>query len=436
MSHIRVRDLESGYVGRAASASSDGPSQADLTILEGDDFAGKTLDPGEIHCRGMKLCHNQYDRAYERFPEEYLKRFNDTLVGKSVLPGHNYDALPLGRFYTAELTSSMEDMPCPDNSMGRELPEWWWNYYDEDAAPTGSIKDIVPAFVNKRKRVQWCEPSFYFAANDATEPMRQNIDLGVWRHVSIGFRYDDLTCDLCDASYLSYNCPHILGYMDEAGKKVATGTYSGDTQKVEALEGSIVYLGCQPRARLMKAASEGNIDPSQLALTPYGEDLVQLKEAEAWARVYGHKQKSWSMVGIRPKGTTPAPAPKEDLKGGKAGEEAPPVSDPPEEPLDPDCPPGGQTFEARLEAALGAVAGCLKDAREIQQKRAEKGGKFSPARHEQIQEIHQELGELLETTRPMADPSAATEDRARRMRQLRLQVLQDDLANDTEWAAA
>lgn len=282
--NIRVREFG------GVKAEDLNPSADDLRLLAGEDYAGRTLSAEQVVVRNMLLCHDQYDRTYERFPKSYLERFTETLPGKSVLSGHDSGgysgagALPLARFFRAETETRNEEIPVPVR--GRRVMRMG-NYAASKSA------EVVPNFEPRQMDVTFLRAGFYFPNDDAAKGLLNRIDLGVYRSVSIGFRYDDLNCDLCNASYLRSDCPHILGWELVDGP-VVTCTYSGDAQRAEALEGSIVYLGAQPQARLLKQAQAGQVDPAALAMTPYGEDLVILKEAEAYAREFGHQRKSWA----------------------------------------------------------------------------------------------------------------------------------------------
>src|SRR5678809_578887 len=154
--------------------------------------ATEPLEATQVYAGRMALCNNQYDRAHERFPEGYLKRFAETIVGKSVLSGHDYRSLPVGRFYAAELQKT-----------------------------GGDRIDLVTRY--------------YMLADDELVP---KIRAGVVKGVSVGFQPDRRLCDLCGKDYDDWffmpsdgeedeSCRHIAGRMyGEAGaKRRCTLTY-------------------------------------------------------------------------------------------------------------------------------------------------------------------------------------------------------------------
>lgn len=259
-------------------AVSETPTPSDLKILGDADYAGADVKGEDLIVRQMLLCHDQYDRTFEKFPIDYLERFAETLPGKSVLPGHDTSQLPLARFFKSQVTEIQE----------RGFPVL--------VTRERKSAEVVPGFAPKSVKVNYLDAGFYYPATD--QDLDAKIKAGVFRSVSIGFRYDDVDCDLCKKSYFS-DCPHLAGRWSEDGR-LATLTYSGDAKKAEALEGSIVYLGAQPQARIQKIAADmarlGEVDPVALAEIPIfgGIDPVTLKWAEQLARESGHKRKSWS----------------------------------------------------------------------------------------------------------------------------------------------
>lgn len=305
MSYIRVCEIPGV---RAVTAE---PSADDLALLADPEYAGRGVTAAEVAVREMLLCHDQYDRYFTRFPKSYLARFAETLPGKSMLGGHDAGSLPLGRFFRAGTVRKREEFPVPVGA--RAVP-----------ALEGARAEIVPGFEPRQRTVNYLHAGFYTVNDPESEPMLRRIDSGVYRAVSIGFRYDDLVCDACSKSYLG-DCPHILGRALEGGEGVVTGTFGGNPEMAEAMEGSIVYLGGQPGAKLLRAALAGELDPRAAAMTPYGEDLVVLKEAEALAREHGHARKVWSVGEAAPPAEDSAPGGAERTPpvGGDAEETAP-----------------------------------------------------------------------------------------------------------------
>jgi len=178
------------------------PGPDEMKLING--FAKKELRPEDVYVAAMHLANDQIDRTFERFPISYLQQFAETIVGKSLLIGHNHKGAPEGLFFKADL------------------------------AKEGGVAHL--------------RPYFYIVKTRQNEHLRAQIDGGVYRYVSIGFHYEDLACDICAKSIFDRDCPHVPGREYEG--IVCTATYSG---KAEAVEGSIVYLGAQYGAELKKA---------------------------------------------------------------------------------------------------------------------------------------------------------------------------------------
>jgi hypothetical protein len=175
-------------------------------------YALREVTAEEIWTGSMKLCHDRVDRTFERFPKAYLERFAATLPGKSVLPGHDYSALPLGRFYAA---------------------------------------DVVPDTEGNHLRVRYYLPK--------ESPLVSQIELGVLKDVSIGFNAGKRLCDLC-AKEWDFQHDHFPG--QEYDGKQCTLTYcESEAHKAEAMEGSFVWCGAQPGAEAVAMAAK------QLGLT-------------------------------------------------------------------------------------------------------------------------------------------------------------------------
>lgn len=355
MSNVHVKEF-GGFLSEKALATPE-----ELDILGKDLYVGRSVDPTEINVRRMLLCHDQYDRTYERFPAEMLKRFKMTLPGRSVLPNHSSyggsDSLPLARFFSANLTRKQEEA-FPVLKRGRSGRR---AAASDEAPPPGF--DLEPT------SVQWLQASYYFPNHESTEALRVNIDTGVYKWVSIGFRYDDIDCDICGHSYFR-GCPHWLGRTDQESGKLCTGTYSGNMEMSEALEGSLVYLGGQQRARNIKSAIEsGQIDPDAMARTEFGIDEIALKEARFLADKYGLKKKVFGGADIP--SSDPAPT------TGKA--------------------PDGLSFVDQSLLALASVGDLVERAFAIRSMRAARGGGLSQAAKAGLLEVRASIDTLLQS---------------------------------------
>ncbi len=210
------------------------PQESDLGLIQGLAERGATITAEDVLIGSAKLAHDQYDRSSERFTPEYLQRFAETLPGKALLEGHDYSKSPQGRWYDANV--------------------------QQDANGTALVA------------------KFYVKAKSA---IAEDIRLGIAKDVSIGFKPDKLICDMCNEPVwgAKSDCSHFPG--QEYDGKLATATYGGDIRKVEALEGSLVWLGCQPGAQVMGQSSPLYERKMALAQAAAQGDDMELKEALA-----------------------------------------------------------------------------------------------------------------------------------------------------------
>jgi hypothetical protein len=193
----------------------------------------------QVYVAQAKLANDQVDRSYERFPVEYLQRFAETIPGKALLPGHDQSAVPIGRWI--------------DGAVERD---------------TNGVHHLVARF-------------YVAAKSDLATRLR----LGIAKDVSIRFKAAGRTCDLCGEAYDGpKRCEHNKG--QEYDGRVCTVTYSGDARRVEALEGSLVWLACQTGAQVTGAKAAGAFGGQVLSFEGHGgEDVTREEEAALQAKV-------------------------------------------------------------------------------------------------------------------------------------------------------
>jgi hypothetical protein len=186
-------------------------------------YAGEPVPADQVLVRYARLANDQLDRSHERFPLEYLHRFKETMAGKSLLPGHDRSQVPLGIWLEGEV--------------------------EKDEAGVSHLR--VP---------------FYM---DARSEMARRVRLGIAKKVSISFKAPERTCDLCGQTYDGQNgCENGHRKGQSYDGKLCTVTYSGDPRRVEAMEGSLVWLNCQYGAEVTgaKTPEEGEVPDEMIEL--------------------------------------------------------------------------------------------------------------------------------------------------------------------------
>ncbi len=202
-------------------------------------LAPEPVPADQIYFTWTTLANTAIDRSFERFPKSYLDRFAETIVAKSMLPGHDRGAVPIGLWAAAEVKATGADA------------------YDLKAG-------------------------FYLPLKSE---MATRVRMGIARYVSIGFKAAGRTCDLCGEPYDGpKGCEHAKG--QEYDGRLCTVTYSGDTRRVEATEGSLVYWPCQIGAEVTGAKAAGLYGGHVLRYEGLGEkDMTKEEEVALQAKI-------------------------------------------------------------------------------------------------------------------------------------------------------
>jgi hypothetical protein len=183
-------------------------------------FALKELTADDVYVRKFLLCHSAVDRDRERFPEAILDDFAATLPGKSLLAVHDRRSLPLGLWFD----TATEEMSV-----------------EQFKSLTG-VTATVPAG-KATVKVLWAWS--YLLQKEFNAQVMENMDAGIYRHVSIGFAAAD-----------------IVAIKTETNGPVLYYEYVGPG---EAQEGSLVWLGAQPGATTQKVLKDQDITQQEVS---------------------------------------------------------------------------------------------------------------------------------------------------------------------------
>ena len=209
---------------------------ADITpemLVAINSFALIKLTEDDVYVRKFLLAHNAIDRDRERFSEDILEDFAATLPGKSLLMGHKRPDPGKGLFFAAHT----EEM----------TPEQFKALTgDEAKLPEGVTKVKVLIALA------------YMVKAGFNDELMQNIDAGIFRHVSIHFAASDLV-----AIQKEVEGPVLFYEFKAPG---------------EAREGSFVWLGAQPGATAQKAQEDVENDKTEGGKKDMKEFLKQLSE--------------------------------------------------------------------------------------------------------------------------------------------------------------
>jgi len=179
-------------------------------------FAAAPLRPEQIYVRSMYLCSSQpcvSDGC--QFTREALEQIAERVAGLSVLTGHDRTSLPLARFYKAQVVQRDSDENGEPVFFVRA-----WFYWLRD---TTGARDLL-----------------------------LNIDGGIYREVSLAWKYDSWRCSICRTP--NGLCGHRVG-----------SSYNGRPcfrmieRITDVLEGSLVYKSADKNTFLTGARGNGDL---------------------------------------------------------------------------------------------------------------------------------------------------------------------------------
>jgi len=210
------------------------------------------LQAEQVYIRSMYLCSDRLClQDWGRFSPAALEQICKLVVGQSVIAGHDRSRLPIARFFRAEVIER------PDDPM------------DEEGRP-----------------VHWVRAWFYWLrGTSGSKDLQLNIDGGIYREVSISWRYRKAVCSICGGAI--QQCSHVPGREYEEERC----TFTID-EVAEVLEGSIVYKGAEPGTRLEggeRIASSRVLD-SGLEIAGSGADSV-LPDLERYREILNRQSR-------------------------------------------------------------------------------------------------------------------------------------------------
>ncbi len=175
-------------------------------------YARKPLSEDDVYVFSVVLCDNEIDRDYERFTVEALEKLSKLFVGKTGIFDHN----PTASNQSARIISCrVESVSGKKNSLGDDY-----------------FRLVARA---------------YMPVSDSNKKLRESIDSGILREVSVGCAVEKTICSICGEEINSRDCCHIKGE-----------TYSGSlcygemTNPTDAYEFSFVAVPAQKGAGVIK----------------------------------------------------------------------------------------------------------------------------------------------------------------------------------------
>ena len=227
-----------------------GATEEDLVLI--NQIAPIPLQADQVYIRSMFLCSTQPCPSDGcRFTRNALEEIARLVIGQSVLTGHDRSSLPLARFFKAIVL------------------------------PRGTDEDGEPIFFVRA----WF---YWLRETTGAKDLLLNIDGGIYREVSLAWKYNSWTCSICQAE--NGQCGHRVGELIE-GKKCSRLIH----HVTEVLEGSLVYKSADRNTLLTGHRAEYALqDAEPLILICENDDpllqflktnqcIGETREPEEWA---------------------------------------------------------------------------------------------------------------------------------------------------------
>ena len=220
---------------RAATLGDDQASQNDADLAAINALSSTRLKWEDVFVRSMYLCSDQpCETDWSRFTPRALEQIVQLVVGQSVISGHDRRSLPLARFFKAAVVQR-----------------------------SGGEAGLSS---------QWVRAWFYWLreTSGATD-LLLNIDGGIYREVSIAWRYRHWKCSICGQE--DGICHHRPGEL--VGNERCLRIID---EVLDVLEGSLVYKGADAGAILTRSVAMASPTEDQAILCIWDEenDLFRL----------------------------------------------------------------------------------------------------------------------------------------------------------------
>lgn len=212
-------------------------SDDDLKLING--YSRRELKKDELYTYPIILCDNEIDRDNEYFLKEDLEILSRLFVGKTGIHDHRWSS---GRQHSRVFKTEIVKLDKPD----------YKNYLE----PSGYYALKAWAYTIKR----------------GNEDLIANVDAGILKEVSVGFKTKDKLCSICGNSFYDYeNCKHWPG-REYTNNGITSKCYLRMKEPTDAFEYSFVAVPAQPAAGVVKGVKlEKNTEEEKLYNLKQGE---------------------------------------------------------------------------------------------------------------------------------------------------------------------
>ena len=198
-------------------------------------LARRPLGAEEVYTFSVRLCDNEIDRDFERFPAQTLEQLAPLFVGKAGIFDHQWSARgQAARIYKTEVVREAGRM-------------------------TRAGEEYV-----------WLKGYAYMVRTDSNRDLIAEIEGGIKKEVSVGCAVERAICSVCGCDRTATDCGHEKG--QEYGGQLCWADLEGAK---DAYEFSFVAVPAQPAAGVVKSVRRDG-----------GPGLERLKEEAALGRKY------------------------------------------------------------------------------------------------------------------------------------------------------
>lgn len=211
-------------------------AEDDLALINAQ--AKTPLERDQIYTFAVRLCDNQVDRDFERFPRKSLERLAKLFVGKSGIFDHCWTATgQTARLYKVEVV----DEPGQKTKAGDAL--------------------------------SWLKGYAYMVRTESNQDLIAEIEGGIKREVSVGCSVTRTTCSICGEE--GWHCGHRKGEVYD-GKLC----FFSLEEPLDAYEWSFVAVPAQPAAGVVKNKRYGGLEePQEPPVAPGEDDALRMAQA-------------------------------------------------------------------------------------------------------------------------------------------------------------
>lgn len=209
-----------------ALQEAEGVSPEELALI--NTWSKKPLTAQEVYVFSVRLCDNEVDRDYERFPAQTLEALAPLFLGKSGIFDHNWSARSqAARIFSAQVVSEPERVTQAGDPYC------------------------------------WLKARAYMVRTDDNRGLIAEIDGGIKKEVSVGCAVKRRVCSICGEE-AGAGCGHQPGQVYD-GKLC----YLSLEEPADAYEFSFVAVPAQPQAGVVKAMGVKHYETLKELLADY-----------------------------------------------------------------------------------------------------------------------------------------------------------------------